>query len=91
MRVYTGPEYCKCTIWYDISSVIVTKLSTCYYCTGSTGDWRVGSVVSWLCYAFKHDRYRHCSYDGRNNPSGSRHLIRLRVLWRTFDAIARRR
>ncbi|EGI67703.1 DNA-directed RNA polymerases I, II, and III subunit RPABC3 [Acromyrmex echinatior] len=21
MRVYTGPEYCKCTIWYDISSV----------------------------------------------------------------------
>lgn len=23
MRVYTGPEYCKCTIWYDISSVAV--------------------------------------------------------------------
>lgn len=29
MRVYTGPEYCKCTIWYDISSVIVTIA----YCT----------------------------------------------------------
>ncbi|KOX77062.1 DNA-directed RNA polymerases I, II, and III subunit RPABC3 [Melipona quadrifasciata] len=27
MRVYTGPEYCKCTIWYDISPVTATRVS----------------------------------------------------------------
>ncbi|KOC59739.1 DNA-directed RNA polymerases I, II, and III subunit RPABC3 [Habropoda laboriosa] len=27
MRVYTGPEYCKCTIWYDISPVAATRVT----------------------------------------------------------------
>lgn len=27
MRVYTGPEYCKCTIWYDISPVTATRVT----------------------------------------------------------------